>query len=140
MQPERRRSLRVPDSRQVVVVCGAATFDALLTNLSPLGALLVGPPGSVAVGKSVRVQIPVAAGGMLLAEGHVVRVGSPTGSIALTFDRPLNEFPVEHGPVTGEPPPLVPEKSNPIATGCLIAVVALAGVFALGALILAFKS
>ena len=137
MQPERRRSLRVPDSRTIAVVCGDAVFDAHLTNISTLGALVTAPPAAVvAVGQTVRLRFPVATGGKLVAEGRIVRVGNPAGSIAFAFDRPLNEFPVEQAPEAA----FTPAKSNPLAAGCVITGFALALGLAVGALILAFKA
>lgn len=138
---ERRKSLRVPDSRTISVISGGTTFDAHLTNLSTLGALVEATAAGVTVGATVQLKFPVAAGGKLAATGRIVRVGVPPGTIAFAFDRPLQEFPVEQMPAqplpsaSFEPSP----KSSPIAAGCLIATLGLGVAFAIGALVLAFK-
>lgn len=142
MQPERRKSLRVPDSRTITVVVGGTSFDAHMTNLSTLGALVEAnaAPG-VAAGATVQLKFPVAAGGKLVATGRIVRVGVPPGTIAFAFDRPLQEFPVEQGPVSPldtsyEPPGT--GKRSPLAAGCILATAGLGIAFGVGALVLAF--
>lgn len=137
VQPERRRSLRVPDSRTIAVVAGEVTFEALLTNISTLGALVVAQSPAATTGKAVQLRFPVATGGKLVATAHILRVGTPAGTIALQFDRPLNEFPVEKAPVAAFEEP-APAKANPLAFGCVIALVSGAAVLTIGALILAF--
>lgn len=142
MQPERRKSLRVPDSRTITVHGSGDVFEAHLTNLSTLGALVEAKPSAIAVGATVQLRFPVAAGGKLVATGRVVRVGVPPGTIAFAFDRPLQEFPVEQVPSQPLEPtfdPLEPAPS-PMARGCVIGTLCLGLAFAVGALVLAFKS
>lgn len=134
--------MRVPDSRTITIVAGSAVFDAHLTNISTLGALVVAQSAAAVVGMAVQLRFPVATGGKLVAQARIMRVGTPAGTIALQFDRPLNEFPVETGPVQLEPEPLGTStgNGNPLAAGCVYVAVGLAVILAIGALILAFTS